>query len=269
MVIDGLGTRVGLVVAGLSALAADARAQSLDVRGWLEQPGVRVLAVEFYATWCKPCMEAVPKWKALHDRYRSRGLRLVVVSTQDPEGGCASPGWTPDDLVCDDDGFLAKRFGAGRRLPAAFLWSWQGNLLVDRGHVEDAERELTAYLDAAPRLAVEVRDVAPNVGVDAAELGVLLASEVGRSAKITVIGTAAERARLERAQARGLAARYGDAPSCETSSALSTYSVLGARVYQRRGVPRLHLGLLSAERGCFSATSVVRWLPEQPAVAIG
>ena len=41
----------------------------LNVERWLARPGVRMLAVELYATWCKPCMEAVPRWRALHERY--------------------------------------------------------------------------------------------------------------------------------------------------------------------------------------------------------
>src|SRR5688572_27788041 len=84
----------------LSLFTPSARAsQSLDVDAWLRRPGVRLVAVEFYATWCKPCMEAVPKWKALHDRHRESGLRLIVVATQDPKGGCVNPGWAPDEIV--------------------------------------------------------------------------------------------------------------------------------------------------------------------------
>jgi len=48
-------------------------------------------------------MEAVPRWKALHERYRGKGLRLIVVNTQDPEGQCMNPGWNPDEMVCDPD----------------------------------------------------------------------------------------------------------------------------------------------------------------------
>lgn len=55
----------------------------MDLKGWLGQSGVKLVAVEFYATWCKPCMKVVPKWKALHEKYRARGLRLIVVSVQD------------------------------------------------------------------------------------------------------------------------------------------------------------------------------------------
>src|SRR5687767_1466197 len=86
--------------------------QGLDIDAWLTKPGVRLVAVEFYATWCKPCMDAVPRWKALHEKYRGQGLRLVVVASQDPKAGCVSPGWSPDDIVCDDEGTLTERFAA-------------------------------------------------------------------------------------------------------------------------------------------------------------
>ncbi len=85
--------RLLLTLALLSPSTAEA--SGLDVAKWLRRPGVKLLAVEFYATWCKPCMEAVPKWKALHERYKKDGLRLVVVATQDPQGGCVNPGGSP------------------------------------------------------------------------------------------------------------------------------------------------------------------------------
>jgi thiol-disulfide isomerase/thioredoxin len=53
--------------------------ESLDVRDWLSRPGVKLLTVEFYASWCGPCKKAVPQWKALHEKYRDQGLQLVVV----------------------------------------------------------------------------------------------------------------------------------------------------------------------------------------------
>src|SRR5687768_8578815 len=96
---------MGPLLLALLAAAPPAAAEQLDVEAWLKEPGVRLVAVEFYATWCKPCMEAVPKWKKLHERYRDDGLRFVVVATQDPEGGCEKPAaWSPDQIVCDDEG---------------------------------------------------------------------------------------------------------------------------------------------------------------------
>ncbi len=111
--------------------------EELDIKDWLSRPGVKLVAVEFYASWCGPCKKAVPQWKALHEKYRDQGLRLVVVSVQDPDGACINPGWNPDDVVCDAEGRLAEAWAVGDRLPAAFLWSWRGPLLVRKGHINE------------------------------------------------------------------------------------------------------------------------------------
>ena len=134
----------------------------LDVKAWLSRPGVKVLAVEFYATWCKPCMEAVPLWKRLHEKYRDQGFRLVVVSVQDPDGTCVNPGWNPDDIICDDEGHLSDALKVGNNLPAAFLWSWRGNLLVRRGHLEDVARAVEAELSRLPRVTLD-EDIEPGL----------------------------------------------------------------------------------------------------------
>ena len=83
----------------------------LDVESMLARPGVRLVVVEFYATWCKPCMDAIPRWDALHKKYYDEGQAHRGQYPR-PEWSLAdSPGWTPDDMVCDIDGRLAKRMG--------------------------------------------------------------------------------------------------------------------------------------------------------------
>jgi thiol-disulfide isomerase/thioredoxin len=44
-----------------------------DLRG-------RVVLLEFWATWCKPCQEMFPKLKRLHDSYSERGLSVVALT---------------------------------------------------------------------------------------------------------------------------------------------------------------------------------------------
>lgn len=141
----------------ITALApGSARAgDGLDVKEWLSRSGVKLLAVELYATHCKPCMKAVPRWKRLHEKYRDQGLRLVVIAVQDPEGICKNPGWNPDDVVCDSEGHIAQALGAGDELPAAFLWSWQGTLLVRKGHVDEVEAAIKRALAALPRVTLD------------------------------------------------------------------------------------------------------------------
>ena len=114
--------------------------EDLDVAKVLARPGVRLVAVEFYATWCEPCMKAMPRWKALKEKYSKQGLRVVVVNTLDPNAGCRSIGWVPDESVCDLEGTVSENFQLKGQLPAAFLWSWQGNLLVKAGHIDEVEK---------------------------------------------------------------------------------------------------------------------------------
>ena len=239
----------------------------LDLDKWLAKPGVKLLAVEFYATWCKPCMAAVPRWKALHEKYRKQGLRLVVVAVQDPKAGCINPGWSPDEIVCDDDGALAARFGA-ERLPAAFLWSWQGQILSHHEHVEDVEKAVARYLAGAPRLDLEIGEVSPSARVKPAALEALLRAKLAETHKVELVATPAERAKLRELLRRSLAASTDEGQQCELGREISANSLLTARVMDSGRRPRLSLQLQAAERGCVEAATMVDWDPDQPGVSV-
>ncbi len=260
---------LGAVVGAMVALASPrAEAQHLDVRAWLDRPGVKLLAVELYATWCKPCMAAVPKWKELHEKYRREGLRLVVVATQDPEAGCVNPGWNPDEVICDDDGSLARALGAGERLPSAFLWSWQGNLLVRKGHVEEVDDAIQNWMRSAPRVEVNVKGVDKGAGLDAVALRDLVRNEIQRDAKMTVVATEEERKALEALKAKSFDAKFDSSYQCEVGKDLSPNSLLDARISGKPKRQRLQLTLLSAERGCLVSSAVVDWNPDNPSGSV-
>ncbi len=40
----------------------------------------RVVVLEFWATWCKPCQEMFPKLKKLHEREHSQGLEVIALT---------------------------------------------------------------------------------------------------------------------------------------------------------------------------------------------
>jgi cytochrome c biogenesis protein CcmG, thiol:disulfide interchange protein DsbE len=40
----------------------------------------KVVLLNVWATWCHPCREEIPELRALHERYRARGLELIGVS---------------------------------------------------------------------------------------------------------------------------------------------------------------------------------------------
>jgi thiol-disulfide isomerase/thioredoxin len=49
----------------------------------LQQWRGQVLVVNFWATWCPPCLEEMPELSALQQKYRAQGLVIVGISTDD------------------------------------------------------------------------------------------------------------------------------------------------------------------------------------------
>ena len=71
------------------------------------------------------------RWRKLRAKYRDQGLRIVMVHTQDPDTQCGQGvSDFADDVICDPKGYVANWLRVRKALPAAFLWSWQGNMLA-------------------------------------------------------------------------------------------------------------------------------------------
>jgi len=62
-------------------------APEISIRTWIKGAPVplddlrgRVVLLEFWATWCKPCQEMFPKLKQLHDQLAQRGLEIIAIT---------------------------------------------------------------------------------------------------------------------------------------------------------------------------------------------
>ncbi|MCU0866253.1 MAG: redoxin domain-containing protein [Planctomycetes bacterium] len=143
-----MATRCSLASVAVLALTASAFAQTLEVGAeappiaaaeWLNWQGEaptlasckgRVVMLEFWGTWCGPCVRAMPAIQKLHDRYRDRGLTVLAISYEpkatmepflkqnaytmpvgsDPEKKTIAPyairSW-PTTVIIDKDGKIA------------------------------------------------------------------------------------------------------------------------------------------------------------------
>ncbi len=45
----------------------------------------KVVIVDFWATWCKPCQEEIPRFIELYDEYQAQGFEMIGISTDDVE----------------------------------------------------------------------------------------------------------------------------------------------------------------------------------------
>ena len=222
----------------------------------LKKPGVKLVAVDFYATWCEPCNAAIPKWKKLQEKYGDKGFKLIVVSVQS-EGSCSQPPqWNPDKIVCDYDGDIADAWHAND-LPQAFLWSWQGNLLVAHGRVDNVAAAVEQYFKKIPRVLVEE-------GSDE-NIYKTVRSELIKSSKIEVVASDEERKALAELRKKSADLNYDTTMQCKLGEEISANSRLVISKQKRGKRDALILELFSIEKGCLTAsgTATIRGNPEQ------
>jgi thiol-disulfide isomerase/thioredoxin len=116
----------------------------------------KILLVDFWATWCAPCREELPKLVALHAANKNKGFELVTVSCDEPEQEAAAAqfvaaqGAPPPNYIRraqNDDAFInaidPKWSGA---LPALFLFDRNGRQA--RSFIGETDiKQLTAYIE--------------------------------------------------------------------------------------------------------------------------
>jgi thiol-disulfide isomerase/thioredoxin len=76
---------------------ADGAPPRIDATSWLNTSDElnwdklkgKVVLVDFWGTWCGPCVKKIPQVQALADKYRDRGLVVIGVHSADAADTCA------------------------------------------------------------------------------------------------------------------------------------------------------------------------------------
>jgi peroxiredoxin len=107
--------------------------------------------LNFWATWCPPCLEEMPSMEKLYQHFKDRGFVVVAVSS-DKEGedlvapfidklGVTFP------ILLDTTGEISSRYGA-KTLPISFLLDREGKVIAAAQGARDwASEEAISTLD--------------------------------------------------------------------------------------------------------------------------
>jgi thiol-disulfide isomerase/thioredoxin len=90
----------------------------------------KVVVVDFWASWCPPCREAMPFLSAMQAKYGDQGLvTLAVTVDQDPKAADKMIGELHDGIIAvrDHEGVLAQKHGI-RGLPTALVIGRDGEI---------------------------------------------------------------------------------------------------------------------------------------------
>ena len=107
----------------------------------------KVVLIDFWATWCVPCVEAMPALKKLYEKYKEKGLEILAVSI-DEDAREVRPFATENKLnfFVAHSPTLRERFKA-ETIPTTLLIDKHGNLRYRKvGFEEGDEREIEVVI---------------------------------------------------------------------------------------------------------------------------
>jgi peroxiredoxin len=107
--------------------------------------------LDFWATWCEPCVASLPELETIQRKYDARGLTIVGISVDGPRNfSKVRPFVSRMDLtfpiVLDEDGSLQERYQV-RAMPTSILIDSSGQIVhVQTGYRPGSNEEVEALI---------------------------------------------------------------------------------------------------------------------------
>ena len=110
----------------------------------------KVVVVNFWATWCKPCKKEIPAFNRVYEAYKDKGVAMFGVLQEDVEPGAllnfASDHEMTYPIVYLDDK-IARSFGVPGNIPTTYIYGKNGERRTNNvGALSEAD--LRGILDA-------------------------------------------------------------------------------------------------------------------------
>ena len=117
------------------ALAADFATRDVDGHTvkLSDHLGREVILIDFWATYCEPCLAEMPHLRALYDRHRAQGFILLAVSMDGPETVADVPSFAKRNgmtfpVLYDEDSRIVSLYNPKKSAPLGVLIDRSGKI---------------------------------------------------------------------------------------------------------------------------------------------
>ncbi len=127
----------------------------------IQQAKEQVLVINFWATWCSPCVVEFPEFVSIDEKYRDKGVRILAISADDP--GEINSAVIPfvkqmkarfeiyvQDVEDPQEMIDVVNKDWPGTLPATFIFDRQGKMIFQHFGIVDREK-LIAAIESALR----------------------------------------------------------------------------------------------------------------------
>ena len=111
----------------------------------------QIIVLSFWATWCTPCLEELPRLSTLNEEFAGKNVHFVAVSIDEAKDRAkVEPYLAKQNIHLDvwvgGDADLLTRFGLGDVVPATLILDEQGQV-VTRIMGEAKDEDVRSHLD--------------------------------------------------------------------------------------------------------------------------
>lgn len=115
----------------------------------------KVVLIDFWATWCKPCLEELPRLKALYEQYQAQGFEIIGVCLDDATARTRVEQVIKDQGIPWTQRFEGKGFSSDsyrllygiNSLPTVWLLDKEGKVIDANARGDKLEPLIRKHLD--------------------------------------------------------------------------------------------------------------------------